>query len=182
VRRPARASRKIQDSLIERHLPLARSLAQSAYHRLPNHPLEDILGSAMLGLVDAARKFRPGMHVPFECYARLRISGSIVDAHRALHRNVYVTDVDVPEPLDDGEWFQKQVGDEMLARSLRPVLRLLSTFELKIVRMKYGQNLALKEIARRLDVSDCSVATTHKRVLDMLRFRLARFVHDSVCA
>jgi RNA polymerase sigma factor (sigma-70 family) len=165
-----RLSRKRQDALIEAHLPLAKSIATAAFRRLPNHPFEDILGAARLGLVDAARRFLPAKKVPFEAYARTRISGSIIDAHRKLHKTQYVNEFP-PEPVDDGLWFQKPLENHMLRKAMQPALKLLDPFELRIVQLRYGQDMTLSAIAGELDVSECHVSQVHKRVLGILRSR-----------
>lgn len=167
-----RLTRQKQDALIEQYMPLARSIAMSAYRRLPNHRFEDILGAAHLGLVDAARRFFPGLKVPFECYARTRISGSIIDAHRVLHKVTYVNEFP-PDPIDDGTSFQKHVGDGMLKRAISTVLKTLPEFELRIVQLRYGREMTLREIAAELDVSECHVSQTHRALLKSLGSRMA---------
>ena len=165
-----RLARKKQDELIEAHLPLAKSIATSAFRRLPNHSFQDILGAARLGLVDAARRFLPAKNVPFEAYARTRISGSIIDAHRKLHKVQYVNEFP-PEPVDDGKWFQKPVEDQMLAKALVPALKFLDPFQLMIVRLRYGRDMTMSAIAAELDVSECHVSQVHKRILEELKPR-----------
>lgn len=44
--------------------------------------LGDLVGAGQLGLLEAARKFDPGRGTAFSAYARSRIRGSIIDAHR----------------------------------------------------------------------------------------------------
>lgn len=44
---------------------------------------EDLVGQAVIGLIDAIEKFNPDMGRPFEAYALLRIKGAILDALRA---------------------------------------------------------------------------------------------------
>lgn len=172
VRKPRKAHKKTQERLIQQYLPLARSLAYSAYKRLPNHPYEDILSAGYLGLVDAARRFAPSLGVPFECYARTRISGSIIDAHRALHRTQYVNEFP-PEPITDGTEFERPAAEGMLARSIQPLLKLLNDFELQIIQLRYySGDMTLKQIAEKLGVSECHVSTTHREVLNKLRPRL----------
>lgn len=168
-----RLSRKKQDELIEKYLPLAKQIARSAFHRLPNHRYEDILGAAHLGLVDAARRFLPGKKVPFECYARTRITGSIIDSHRALHKTQYVNEFP-PDPVDDGGWFTKPVADDMLRKAMATVLTTLDPFERSLIELRYWEDLTLREIAARLDVSECHVSHTHRRLLSSLSIRVAQ--------
>lgn len=167
-----RLPRAKQDALIEKYLPLARSIATAAFRRLPNHRFEDILGAAHLGLVDAARRFLPGKNVPFECYARTRIGGSIIDAHRALHKTAYVNEFP-PDPVDDGAWFQEPVANDMLRRGMSVLLKTLPHFELRIIQLRYGHDMTLREIAAELGVSECHVSQTHRLLLRSLQGRAA---------
>ena len=159
-----------QDKLIEAHMPLAKSIATAAFRRLPNHPFKDILGAAHLGLVDAARRFKPGMKVPFEAYARTRISGSIIDAHRALHRVGYVNEFP-PEPAIEADAYTQDLEQDQLRGAFKPLLKLLNQFELEVIRLRYAQDMTIREIADALGTSEGTVSATHRRVLDMLRPR-----------
>src|SRR5215210_1152025 len=134
-----RLPRPKQDVLIEAHLALAKSIATSSFRRLPNHPFQDILGAAHLGLTKAARNFKPATGVPFECYARLRITGEIIDAHRKLHKTQYVNEFP-PDPVDDGQWFQKPVADDRLRQALIPMLKMLDEFEVSILKLRFARD------------------------------------------
>ena len=61
--------------LIERHLPLARSLA--ARYRYTPQPFEDLVQVASLGLVKAVDGFDPGRGAPFATYAVPTILGEL---------------------------------------------------------------------------------------------------------
>jgi RNA polymerase sigma-B factor len=61
--------------LIERHMPLARSIARAYLHR--GEQYEDLVQIAALGLIGAIDRFDPGRGVPFASYAVPTINGEI---------------------------------------------------------------------------------------------------------
>jgi RNA polymerase sigma-B factor len=61
--------------LVERHLPLVRSLARRYSHS--GEPLDDLVQVGSLGLVAAARRFDPGRGVPFAAYATPSVEGEL---------------------------------------------------------------------------------------------------------
>jgi RNA polymerase sigma-B factor len=64
-----------RDLLIERFLPLARSLALR--YRRSGEPLDDLLQVASLGLIKAIDRFDPDREIPFSSYAVPTILGEI---------------------------------------------------------------------------------------------------------
>jgi RNA polymerase sigma-B factor len=63
------------ETLVRRHLPLAKKLAQRYADR--GEPLEDLVQVANLGLVNAARRFDPGRGIRFAAYAIPVITGEL---------------------------------------------------------------------------------------------------------
>ncbi len=77
------SSIKDRDALVMSHMRLARHAVDKIAASLPKHvDRDDLLESAMLGLIDAASRFDPGRNVQFSTYAMLRIRGAIFDALR----------------------------------------------------------------------------------------------------
>jgi RNA polymerase sigma factor for flagellar operon FliA len=73
-----------RDAVIRAHMGFARNLALRMMGRLPaSVDLDDLIGAAILGLVDAVDRFDASRAIPFEAYARTRIQGAILDALRA---------------------------------------------------------------------------------------------------
>lgn len=69
--------------LVREHLPLVQHVVNQLSARYPRHVDRNELWSAgALGLVDAARRFKPNAGTPFPRYASIRIRGAIIDASR----------------------------------------------------------------------------------------------------
>lgn len=72
-----------EDDLVRRGLPLVHYLVSDVAARVPRSVhREDLVSAAMLGLAQAARSWDCERGVTFECYARTRINGSILDELR----------------------------------------------------------------------------------------------------
>lgn len=74
-----------REQLILHHLGLAKYIAGRIKLRAPAHvEEEELLGWAMLGLIDAVERFDPDRDLQFTTYASFRIRGAILDQLRAL--------------------------------------------------------------------------------------------------
>jgi RNA polymerase sigma factor for flagellar operon FliA len=74
-----------RESLLLEQLPQVKYIARRIHERLPQHvPLEDLVHSGVLGLIDALNKFDPQKHVQFASYAKHRIRGAILDSLREI--------------------------------------------------------------------------------------------------
>jgi len=73
-----------EEDLVREHAPLVRRIALQICSRMPaSVELDDLVQEGLLGLLDAARRWKPGPDgVPFVVYARHRIRGSIYDGLR----------------------------------------------------------------------------------------------------
>lgn len=78
----------VRNALIERHLPLARSLA--ARYAYTPQPLEDLIQVASLGLVKAVDGFDPGRGVSFAAFAIPTIVGELKRSMRDTAWAVHV--------------------------------------------------------------------------------------------
>jgi RNA polymerase sigma factor FliA len=81
---PQREAKMNREERILAHKGLARQMALRMAGRLPSCvDLDDLIGAATLGLLDAVDRFDDSRAIPFEAYARTRIQGAILDALRA---------------------------------------------------------------------------------------------------
>ncbi len=75
----------MRDQLVMEHLGLVKAMASRLSSRLPSQvEQEDLVSVGMIGLIDAAGRFRPALGVPFSAFARRRIHGAMLDSLRAL--------------------------------------------------------------------------------------------------
>ncbi len=73
-----------QDRLVGQHAPLVRRLALQLLARLPaSIELDDLVQAGMIGLLDAARRYRALPEAQFETYATARIRGAMLDELRS---------------------------------------------------------------------------------------------------
>jgi RNA polymerase sigma factor FliA len=74
-----------EGELVERYLPLVKTVAGRVALTLPSHiDVQDLHSAGLVGLLDALRRFDPQSGSSFESYARLRIRGAILDELRRL--------------------------------------------------------------------------------------------------
>jgi RNA polymerase sigma factor for flagellar operon FliA len=74
-----------RDQLVITHVGLVKAMAHRLAQRLPSQvELTDLISVGVLGLIDAAGRYRPSMGVPFDAFARRRVQGAMLDALRDL--------------------------------------------------------------------------------------------------
>ena len=77
--------RDARDRLVMEHVPLVKTLAQRLAQRLPSQvEMNDLISVGVLGLIDAATRYRASTGVPFDAFARRRVNGAMLDALREL--------------------------------------------------------------------------------------------------
>jgi RNA polymerase sigma factor for flagellar operon FliA len=75
----------LENTLVEQHLPLVRTVVGRLAMTLPTHVnMDDLYSAGLVGLLNAVRRFNPKNGCSFESYARLRIRGAIFDELRRL--------------------------------------------------------------------------------------------------
>lgn len=76
---------KVESHLVERHLPLVKTVVGRVAMSLPPHvSMEDLHSAGLVGLLNAVRRFNPLSGASFETYARVRIRGAVLDELRRL--------------------------------------------------------------------------------------------------
>ena len=74
-----------RDQLVLEHVGLVKALAQRMVQRLPSQvEMTDLISVGVLGLIDAASRYKPSTGVPFDAFARRRVQGAMLDALRDL--------------------------------------------------------------------------------------------------
>ena len=74
-----------RDQLVMQHVPLVKTLAQRLAQRLPSQvEVNDLISVGVIGLIDAAGRYKPTLGVPFDAFARRRVQGAMLDSLRDL--------------------------------------------------------------------------------------------------
>lgn len=81
------------EQLIAEHVPLVKRIAYHLIHRLPETVrVDDLIQAGVIGLIEAARNYRPGQGATFETFAGIRIRGAMLDEVRRndwIPRSIY---------------------------------------------------------------------------------------------
>src|SRR6478735_11911350 len=82
---PVEAANEMRDRLVMEHVGLVKTLAQRLAQRLPSQvEISDLISVGVLGLIDAAARYKPTLGVPFDAFARRRVQGAMLDSLRDL--------------------------------------------------------------------------------------------------
>ncbi len=74
----------LRNTLLERHYPLVRYIAERLLQTLPKSiELDDLISAGLFGLMDAIRGFDASRGIKFKTYCSTRIRGSILDQLRS---------------------------------------------------------------------------------------------------
>jgi RNA polymerase sigma factor for flagellar operon FliA len=121
-----RADTGTENQLVEQYLPLVRSAVARLAMTLPDHVDHDDLHSAgLVGLLQALRNYDPSCNTSFEGYARVRVSGAMLDELRRM------------------DWVPRTVHEK--ARKIQEVMAELE--------QRLGQTPTEKQMAVALNIS-----------------------------
>jgi RNA polymerase sigma factor for flagellar operon FliA len=68
-----------RDRLVMEHVGLVKSMAHRLVQRLPSQvEVNDLVSVGVLGLIDAAARYKPSTGVPFDAFARRRVHGAML--------------------------------------------------------------------------------------------------------
>jgi RNA polymerase sigma factor FliA len=74
-----------RNRLVIENVGLVKAMAYRLMRRVPAQvELSDLIGVGVLGLLDAAARYRPSIGVPFDAFARRRLQGAMLDSLREL--------------------------------------------------------------------------------------------------
>lgn len=77
------ANPRLQETLIQKYLPLVRFVVSRLMVRLPHQfEYEDLVEDGVVGLLEALERFDFNRNIKFETFAQLRIRGAILDRLR----------------------------------------------------------------------------------------------------
>jgi RNA polymerase sigma factor for flagellar operon FliA len=74
-----------RDRLVMEHISLVKSVAARLTQRLPAQvEISELISVGIVGLIDAAGRYKASLGVPFDAFARRRVHGAMLDALRQL--------------------------------------------------------------------------------------------------
>jgi RNA polymerase sigma factor for flagellar operon FliA len=188
------------DERIIAHLGFARAVASRALDpRCRGADREDLVAWGVVGLVQAARRYRDDAGAPFGAYAARRVRGQVLDAlrerdpltrsARRAYRAARDQDVDLPPPivevsldrciaagLDPGAGGARPGRTRCSDPQWRRVaheLRRIDPVERKVLVLSFARGLTLREIGAQIGLSESGVCRLRARALRHERARCA---------
>lgn len=181
------------------HLGFARAVASRALDpRCRGADREDLIAWGILGLVQAAQRYRDDRGASFSAYAARRVKGQVLDAlrerdpltrsARKAFRAAREANADLPSPisemsldkcLDAGYEPRPSLALQPGAQGPRDPrwpevaqhLTTLPAVERTVLVLSYGRGLTLKEIGRKVGLSESGVCRVRSRALAKMRRR-----------
>ena len=177
-----------RDQLVMAHVDLVKTMASRLGRRLPSQvELSELVSVGVMGLIDAATRYRPSLGVPFDAFARRRIHGAMLDALRGLDwvpRSVRKQQRDVDSAMSrlrhtlgrEPEAGEIAAALGMSVTDYEAVLDDLRSAELAVVRRAVGEH---SENGTLLDVAiDGSAGPYAQLERQELRRELARALSE----
>ncbi len=177
------------------HLSYARAVAaRSLDPRCRGPERADLIAWGVVGLVQAARRFREDSPAPFAAYAARRVRGQVLDAlrqrdplgraaRRAYREAVAADPAALPPILEVSLDRSVDRGLEPPARSrcrnrtderwlaVAGEIRRLPRVERRILVLSFGRGYTLREIGARVGLSESGACRARARALRALRQR-----------
>ena len=189
----AESALPVGDDRIIAHLQFARAVAsRSIDPRCRGADREDLIAWGLVGLVQAARRYRGDRGASFGAYAARRVRGQILDAlrerdpltrsarraFRAAQRASEDRGVSAPaayvevslDRIGDVAEIHRAPGrrDERWPQ-VANALRDLSPLERRVLVLSYGRGLTLREIGGEIGLSESGVCRLRSRALAKVR-------------
>lgn len=187
------------DERIIAHLAFARAIAsRSLDPRCRGADRDDLIAWGVLGLVQAAQRYRDDTGAPFSAYAARRVRGQVLDAlrerdpltrsARRAYRAAREQDANLPppvvevsldrcieaglEPAQPAATTRDRCRSEQWPRVARQ-LRTLAPLERRVLVLSFARGLTLKEIGSQIGLSESGVCRLRARALRHARARCA---------
>ena len=142
------------------YLPLVKSIANKYAHL--SVPIEDLIQEGLIGLLEAADKFRDDKGAKFSTYATFWIKKKMLAA----------IDKEKKSSLDSIKLTEESVEakeDELITSPYLKLPQNMPDIEKKILRMLFEEQLTLKEISQELKISRERVRQLKEKALRRMR-------------
>ena len=182
------------------HLGFARAVASRTLDpRCRGADREDLIAAGVVGLVQAAQRYRGDLGASFGAYAARRVRGQVLDAlrdrdpltrsARRAYREAQRIAEDLPPPYVEISLDRlAELGDGGIASPdaiantgaqgdprwhfVARELRSLAKLERRVIVLSYGRGLTLREIGVQVGLSESGVCRVRARALRRLRSAL----------
>ena len=122
--KPLRPGSVAENQLVQKHIPLVKSIVGRLAMTLPAHvEVDDLYSVGLVGLLNAIRNFNPNSGSSLETYARVRIRGAVFDELRRMDwvpRSIHSKAKKVQAKMQELEQRNGKVPTEVeMARALK---------------------------------------------------------------
>jgi RNA polymerase sigma factor for flagellar operon FliA len=179
-----------QEALFIENMPLVKTVVARIWRNLPSHAdFDDLLQAGSLGLLDAVRKFHPAKKVPFECYAKFRVRGAVLDSLRDLdelghtdRKKVKLQTIRIAgastSDRENEDWVldpaattdspEQLYSNVVTHKLLADTVSGLPPRYQQIISLYYDGGMTMKEIANALGVNESRISQMHKSALSKM--------------
>lgn len=178
-----------RDHLITQHLYLVKAIANRLHLQVPPHvEKNDLISAGMMGLIDAAAKYRAERKTLFPIYARQRIRGAMLDYMRAqswiprtAYRQLRATEPDSLRLRSTGVRLDAldlaacvahpdtHIAERQLSLVVGSLVRLLPERDRAILLSHYLHQRTMRDISKDMHLSEGRISQIHNSALGKLR-------------
>lgn len=154
--------------------PLVLQIAKRQALRLPRWvPLSEHVQNGQIGLLQAAKRYNPFSGVPFQAFARQRITGAIIDAYRRRNYDFELHE-EIPESYDESVPSDQEevVAASQRRTALESAIGLLPEHLAEAART-YLREETLRDFAARVGITEPAACTRRQEAMEELRRILA---------
>ena len=165
---------------MEQEIMEARAMAWKAAYRIQRSTgtrleLEELAAEGMLGLVQAASRYRPETGAWFKAFARRRVHGAIMDRVRAdKDWTLFDFPEGWPEVSSQDPGPLEALEEHHRREQVRAAVRNLPPGERSVIEGAFLEGLKQVEIAEALGLDPSRVSQNKRSGLARLRFRLSQ--------
>ncbi len=166
---------------------LVRMIARKLHSRLPLNcgvEMNDLVQAGNVGLLQAAKNFKPERGAPLRGYARFRIRGEMLEVVRrsAESARQAAPFPEIENQCDKSFWLddssdaspQTQFLSAQRSKIVQEEIGRLPPRQRMVLRLRYSAEMTLMEIGQVLNVKESRACQLHRNALGRLRRALGR--------
>ena len=161
---------------------IVRTMARKLHARLPLNcgvEINDLVQAGNIGLLQAARNFKPERGAPLRGYARFRIRGEMLELIRRSAQSArQLAPMPEMENLSDRSFWLDESSDAspqtrfvsaQRSRIVGEEIGRLPPRQRMVLKLRYAAEMTLTEIGRVLNVNESRACQLHRNALRRLR-------------